>query len=105
MHFIMQRREIEGVLSSASCMEVEKYVLQGNLGVERVGVSSLAESGVDNDVDHKLSRLPSRRFICSAVGALGFVCRFGARIDNGISVASDVFIVGPDSCRIRNTLP
>ena len=48
--------------------------------------------------------LPSRCFVCLAVHALGFVCRFGARTDDSRNTIVDVFIVGPDSCRLGERL-
>ena len=45
-----------------------------------------------------MCRLPSRRLVCCAVCALGFVRRFSKRVNNGRSVVVNFFVVGPDSC-------
>ena len=63
-----------------------------------------ANPGVGDDGEHKLCRLPSRRSIRSAIDALCFVCRFGARTDDGRSVVFNVLIVGPDSCWLGGRL-
>ena len=104
LHFIMQRQEVEGLPAGSPHLEVGKYVLGGNLGVERVEVLQFANSGVCDDGEHKLCCLPSRRFIRSAIGALCFVYRFGARTDNDRSVVVNVCIVGPESCWLGERL-
>ena len=70
LHFIMQRQEVEGVPDSAPRLEVGNYVLGGNLGVERFGVSQFANPGVGNDGEHELCHILLRRFIRSVIGAL-----------------------------------
>ena len=104
LHFIMQRQEVEGVPAGAPHLEVGKDVLGDNLSVEQVGVSQFANPGVGDDVEHELCCLLSRRFIRSAIGALCFVCRFGARTDNGRGDVVNVCIVGPDSFRLGECL-
>ena len=60
--------------------------------------------GVGNNGDNELSRLPSRRFVCCAVCALGFVRRFSARTNDGRSAVVNGLVVRPDSCRLRKRL-
>ena len=38
------------------------------------------------------------------ISALCFVCRFGARTDDGRSVVVNVCVIGPDSCWLRERL-
>ena len=94
----MQHQEFEGVPAG------ENDVPGGHLCVERVGVLQFANPCVGDDGEHELCCLPSRRFIRSAIGALCFVCRFGARTDNGRSLVVYVCVVGTDSYRLGERL-
>ena len=55
------------------------------------------DPGVSDDGGDELSRLPLRCLVCCVVRALGFVCRFGARADDGRSVVVNVLVERPDS--------
>ena len=59
---------------------------------------------VGNNGEHELSRIPLHRFVCCAVRALGFVCRFGARTDDSQSVIVDIIVLRPDSFRLGERL-
>ena len=90
--------------AGAPRLEVCKDILGGNLGVQRVRVAQFADPGVGNDGEKKLCRLPSRRFVCSAIGTLCLVGRLGGRIDNGRSVVVYGYILGPESCGLGERL-
>ena len=104
LYFIMQHQEVEGVPAGTPCLEACKDIFGNDIGVKRVGVAQFADPGVGDDGEHELSHLLLRRFLCSTVCALGFVCRYGARTDGGRIVVVDNLVVCPDSCWLEKRL-
>ena len=66
-----------------------------DVGVEGLGVADFPFPSVVDNGEDELHRLPPRRIVVSAVGALRFLCSFYACTDNGYDVVVDCGIVHP----------
>ena len=73
----------------------------GNVGVERLRVSEFLHPCILNNGEDELRSLLPLRLIGVAVGALGLVRHFRARVDDGSGIVIDLHIVGSNACWFR----
>ena len=105
LHFVVQRQKVEGVKACAPHLEVRKYRLRRDVGIQGLGVPDLPDPCVVDNDEYELCRLPPCCLVSRMVGALLFMCSFCARAYDGCSVVVNGGILGSDprgfgECRV-----
>ena len=94
----MQIQEVEGVATCAPRLEVVKKRLRRDVGVKLLRISKFLHPCILNDGEYRLRSLLLHHLVGAAVGALGFVRRFRARVENRRGIIVNCRVVGANLC-------